>query len=249
MFCSIFYLFNVARLITFKNDYNFNNFLFSKPSELHLDYINKLNLTELPLINDNFAINYGKNNSIIKNYYFSNYEFRKVRLTYFKSDDKVMFNSVFYPSINYDCPILSVDLINFGENKSLCFINLFEIYNKSEYHNIYIKPFEEIKKLYPELSESKSKHLTEFNDILGRAMLYSHVYDSSKFNTTIYEVLNKYFEIYTKLFIKKPVNRQFIEEQHQKYNNIRHNIELNFITKDYFDELWYNRLLRYFYYN
>lgn len=243
MYCSIFYLFSLARLMTIKN-YEFNNFLFSKPSELHLDYINKLNLTEIPVQNE-YAVIYGQNNSIMRNYHFSNYEFRKVRLSYFTSDDKIMFNSVFYPSTQYDCPILSVDLINFGGNKSLCFVNLFEIYNKTEYRNIYIKQFEEIKKLYPELSKNKSKHLIEFNDILGNAMLYSHIYDPNDFN----DVLNKYLKIYSKLFIKKPVNRQHIEEQHRKYNNIRYNIESNFILKDYIDELLYRRLLRYFYYN
>jgi len=247
MFCSIFYLFSFAKLITLKN-HEFNNFLFTKPSEIHLDYINKLNLTEMPVHNE-YSVIHGKHNSIMENYYFSNHEFRKVRLSYFTSNDKSMFNSVFYPSTQYDCPILSVDLINFGVNKSLVFVNLFEIYNRSEYHNIYIKPFEEIKKLYPELSENKSNHLMEFNDILGSAMLYGHIYDNNKFNTSIYDVLNKYFKIYSKLFIKKPVYRNYIEEQQRKYSNIRHDIESNFITKNYFDELQFKSLLRYFYYN
>jgi len=228
-------------------DHNFD-FTFNKIADLHFDYIDKLNLTENPVNNDHLIV-YGKNNSIMKNYYFSNYEFKKVRLSYFKSNNYEMFNSVFYPSIHYDCPILSVDLINFGHNKSLALINLFEIYNRTEYHNIYVKPFEEIKQFYPELCENKSKHLLEFNEILGKAMLYGHIYDNNKFNTDVYEVLNKYLKIYTKLFIKKPINRYYVEEQHRKYNNIRYNIDLNFITKYYFDFYTYERLLRSFYYN
>jgi len=245
MFCSIFYLFSLKYILNF-HDRKFNNLLFNKPLDLHLDYINKYNFTE-NIADDELMINFGKNNSFIKNYYFSNNEFRKVRLTYFKSNDKEMFNSVFYPSINYDCPILSVDLVNFGKNRSLCLINLFEIYNKNEYYKIYIKPFEEIKKLYPELLENNSKHLLDFNDILGKAMLYKHIYDSDEFNTTIYDILDKYLKIYFSQFIIRPVNRYYIQEQHTKYNNLRYNIELNFITKDYFTNSLYDNLLKYFY--
>ena len=188
-------------------------------------------------------------NAILHNYYFENFEFRRVRLSYLITNETQMFNSVWYPSIEYDCPILSIDLINFEGNKSLCFLNLVNIYDNHDYLQKYEIPFLNIKKKYPELSENAGIHLLPFKNFLSKAMLYGHVYDSTKFNTTIPLVLDDYINKYTNMFIKKPVNKYVIRDKHRSYNDFRYNIENNnYVTKRYFDNNWYTRLLNEYYF-
>lgn len=250
MYFSLFFLFNVAKFLTNKN-FQFNeNYLFNEISNQQLDLISKLNLTQIPTKLEFETKTSTKKNAILQNYYFTNNNFRKVRLSFFKSDDTQMFSSVWYPSYDYDCPILTIDLVNFKKDVSLCFVNLVEVYNNVQYLDTYIKPLIEIKKNYPELSESRTIHLKALNDVLSDSMLYGHIYNNSKFNTTIPKVLDEYFESYTKKFIKKPVNRFYIEEKHTFYNKIRAKLDSNFIMKDYYDAEWFKRLIdEYYLYN
>jgi len=222
--------------------------MFNEVSNLHLDFMNRLNMEEIPI---NSHIQYKKSNisnAVLQNYCFQNNQFRKVRLSYLITDECQMFNSLWYPSYDYDCPILTIDLVNFYQNKSLCFINFINIYDNVEYLNKYENPFLLIKNNYPELSENKSSHLYPFKNFLSKAMLYGHIYDSNKFNTIVPKVVDEYISKYTKQFIKRPVNRYFINDRHKDYNELRYFIEnTNYITKKYFDKETYIHLLNSFY--
>ena len=157
MYFSLFYLFNLAKFITNKN-FKFNdNYLFDETSKFHLNILNNSKFEEMPVKLD-FQNKISKTkNGIIQNYYFKNNNFRKVRLSYFKSDDTQMFNSVWYPSYDYDSPILTIDLINFNKNESIIFVNLIEIYKNNIYEKKYINPLLEIKKNYTKLNSYTSK--------------------------------------------------------------------------------------------
>jgi hypothetical protein len=113
------------------------------------------------------------------------------------------------------------------------------MYKRNEYFDKFIDPFLEIKKLYPELSERKSIHLSHFDKYLSKAMLYGHIYDNGEFNTIVVSALKKYFKLYFKKFIKKPIDRVHLYQTHEEYNKFRSNEDLKFFTKDYFDEEWF----------
>jgi hypothetical protein len=249
MFLPIFTLFNLSKFLSNKNFiFNDDKYIFNSISNLHLEFIGKLGMTEIP-IKDDFNIKILNSDCVLHNYYFKNSEFKKIRLSYFMSNETQMFNSVWYPSYDYDCPILSVDLVNFSKDKSLCFINLVNINNEQEYLDKYEKPFMNIKKKYPELSESKSLHLYPFKNFLSKAMLYGHVYNSTNFNTIIPKALNEYLGVYTNLFNEKSINKNFIQARHGSYNDLRYDIEKkNYLTKNYFEKDWYNNLLNEYYF-
>jgi hypothetical protein len=215
--------------------------LFTKISELHLDQIKKINLT------DTFII-HSKINSIDNNkYYFSNYYFRKVLINYSTTNNNEEFHSTFYPSYDFDAPILAINLVNIdNSNKSLCFINLVEIYNRKEYFNYYIKPFHKIKKLYPDFIQIKpndilqSKYLKIFlnkdttsiqqniylNKFINTIILFDYL-ENSKIDSVVYNIIQNYFDIYSKMFLKRPVNRYFITERHLEYEEIIKKITIN----------------------
>lgn len=244
MFITLSFLFNFINFLS--NHKIQKDYIFNKPASINIKYIEKLNLTELPY-NKLFDIKYGKNNSILQNHYFYNDFFRKVRLTYFKSDDKELFSSIWYPSYNYDTPILNIELVKFNENISLCFVNLIEIYNRKEYYNNYIEPFMKIKSNYPELSENKTKHLLPFKNFLSNAILYSHIYNFTIIDDSISNALDQYLDTYTTMFIKRPIINYNIQEIHIGYNKLKKNIDKNYIIKDYFDKEWYKLLIDNYY--
>jgi len=243
MYFSLFYLFNFAKF-TSEKKYNLNNnYMFEQTSNLHFKILNESKLEEIPIILE-FQNKTSKiKNGIIQNHNFKNNYFRKVRLSYFNSDDKQMFNSVWYPSYDYDCPILTIDLVNFGKNESLFFLNLIHIYNDEFYEKKYIYPLLEIKEKYKLLYNNNiSAHLTPYKNILSKSFLYGKL-NKTEIETLVPDILEKYFNKYLSYFLKKPVNRYFIEEKHREYNIFRRNIESKYITKEYFDDDWFNRLI------
>jgi hypothetical protein len=162
MFLSFLYLFNLVKFLN-DTDFQFNNsnYIFNKQSDSQLQVVYRLNMTPIPIIKDLEITKSNIKNGIMQNYFFKNNMFRRIRLSYFKSDDIQIMNSIWYPSYDYECPILSIDLIN-KNNVSECFINLSEIYNTTNYHEIYIKPLNDIKENYSDLTSYFNKYLNTF---------------------------------------------------------------------------------------
>jgi hypothetical protein len=228
MYIPFFFLFNIIK-----------NSLFSKISDLHLDQIKKINLTDSVITHSNI-------NSIKdKKYYFSNYNFRKVSINYSTTNNNEKFHSIFYPSYHFDAPILAINLVNIDNSKkSLCFINLVKIYNRKEYFNYYIEPFYKIKKLYPDFMQVKTNDVLQYlNLVLNKDMVIaqSNIYlnkfvstiilfdylENSKIDSIVYDIVQNYFDIYSKMFLKRPVNRYFITDQHLEYEEIIKKLTIN----------------------
>ena len=242
----IFNLFFLSKLLFIKNFKSVDNSVFTETAILQLDIIKSLNLTQK--INIDFSEKYSniRSGAYINNLYFTNSQFRKVRLTNFVTDDnRQMFTSIWYPSYEYDAPILSIDLVNFGKNelgkdRAMCIVNLIEIEK-----NKYTQPFIEIKQNYPELNERNVEHLP-YKKYLNDAMLYGHIYDLDKFQTIIPDALKEYFNIYLNTF-QKTTNTDFVKETHIEYNNFRAKMDVGFMPKDFFDPEWYASMIQDYY--
>ena len=226
------------------------NNAFDKVFSLHLDYLNKLNMKQLN-INNNFNYIESKiNNTILHNYYFSNKEFRKVRLSYLINNECKIFNSVWYPSYYYDSPILTIDLINSATDKSFCFVNLINMFDNNNYLKKYEDPYISIKYKYHEfINNNIIKY--PYKNFLSKAMLYRQINEPNIFETNIIKILDEYLDEYTnsKHFIKTPqINRNIIRDKQLEYNQLNIFIKnTNYIGKKYFDKKTYFELLDYYY--
>jgi len=219
----LFYLFNLPKYIH-------NKYLFNKTSNVHLKILNKTNFKEIPIISE-FQYKTTKiKNTIMENYHFQNNNFRKVTVSYFKSDDQQIFRSEWCPSYDYDCPILNIYLINYGKSESFFFMHLERIYEDNIYKKKYIDPFLKIK--------VNNSFLKYFNE----SLLYCKL-NNNEIEKLIPVILDKYFDIYFAYFIKKPVNRYFIEQKHREYSIIKKNKELKYKIKKYFNNDWYYRFI------
>jgi 15,16-dihydrobiliverdin:ferredoxin oxidoreductase len=249
MYFSLFYLFNFVKF-TQNPEFKFNdNYLFDKISKLHLKILNESNFEEMYVKLD-FRNKESKiNNGVIQNYYFKNNYFRKVRLSYFKSDNVQTFSSIWYPSYDYDIPILTLDLVNLGNDKSILFLNLIEMYNNDVYHIKYIHPLLEIKKNYTKFNinyKNLSIFLMNNSKYLSKSLLYGNL-NKIETDNLLSEILEKYYTKYLNYFLKKPIDRYYIENKHIEYNNVRKKYESNFLIKKYFDNDWYDRLMTEYY--
>jgi len=187
-----------------------------------LEYINKIDLIK---IEDNFLYS-NKTDSILYNNFYKNNLFRKVRVTHFFSPEKHLINSVWYPHYYYDIPILSIDLVNMEANKSLVFMNLYEM-NKKKYSNI----FKQFLLKNKDFVEDKTIHLLPFKHLLSDSMIYSHIYNDDKL-ARLENIMNNYIEIYLSIFLYDEKNG-FNKNKQDYYNKIRKEIDKSFIFKQY----------------
>jgi len=110
------------------------------------------------------------------------------------------------------------------------------MYKNVQYYNNYIAPFVKMKKFYPEIPKHSSNYLYQYDNFLSKAMLYRNIYDDNDFSITVNTILQCYLSVYLKKFIKKPVNKIYLQEKHTEYNNFVLNKEMTFFTKYFGDD-------------
>ena len=237
--------FLIFSLLNYKYNLNekFNNdYIFNKVSIIHNNILYKNNFTE---VSYNYDLNHKNStikNGIYQNYNFNNNNFRKVRITYFKSDDHQIFRSLWFPSYDFAVPILSIDLVQFKTNVSLFFLHLNNIYKDSNYIKQNNNPFYYIKNKYNNTVKINN-HLISFNNYLNDACIFENIYNDYNFETYIPELIENYLETYFKLFLKKPVNKLLIEDSQKLYSDFRKTFDNNLLLKNYYDKEWYNNML------
>jgi len=76
------------------------------------------NLTNLRRVHVEDELSYQENEdgtARIVNYCFASDEYRKIRMTYYDAGDKTqVFNSLWYPALRYDAPVVGIDLLAFN---------------------------------------------------------------------------------------------------------------------------------------
>ena len=199
----------------------------SSISNLHLDIIEKINLTE---INTNIPnIKSDIKNAQIEQYYFNNKNFNQVKITYFMSDDNQLFNSVWYPSYNYDVPILTIDILN-NKTNLFFFINLIENKKTLSYENNFVSPFIKIKNSYSELNNSIIELYNNY--FISKAMIYVILNTTEQNKNLCYDIIDNYINVYLKLFnISTTTKINQLTINHYFYKKVRSEFYINYMKK------------------
>lgn len=136
----------------------------------------------------------------IGNLCFRSKQFRCVRLTYFDGGDAVqVFNSLWYPSYEYDLPMFGADLISLGKNRILNVIDFQPLHPTDEYSQKYIHQLSSIRAKYPDLHGVLSGKIYDDTSFFSKNMLFGRFTDTSKFGTVVQPAHNEYIEAYIKL--------------------------------------------------
>jgi hypothetical protein len=220
------------------------SFIFKNISNIHMDYINKLNMTE---INHNKKYSFLELNNpkcYSKNIHYNNNLFRKVRLSYFYSQKQEMFNSVWYPHYNYDAPIFSLDIVKFNNKTISCLINLYEI-KKYKYSQLFNNIKDKYMNKYSsnEKKEMAIKKLNPYFFILGNSSLHINLYNVINLKE-VTEPLLEYLDTYITI-IHDEEDTDIVELKQKLYNYFRMNIEKQFIIKNYYNKTILNEINKY----
>jgi len=202
-------------------------------AQLHSQLLNNVNV-----IHTSKDILYGKNNSCLQQDIFSTEQFYKIRTIQFTYGNTSMLHSLWYPSQEYNAPILSIDFVQFEKNpmRSLLFANVYD-YEKSEGSQFVSRiAFRNLVKNFADFREPRTKHLAIMDPILREeTMLYAHIYNSTRLEKGM-QLLQYYFEAYlnTCLYCGLYKNATWRDKE---FNRVRLSVEKEFaIYKDVFNE-------------
>ncbi len=136
----------------------------------------------------------------IGNMCFHNDKFRKVRMTYFDAGDNVqVFNSLWYPSFEYDMPLLGMDLISLGKGRILSVIDFQPLHPTPEYSSKYISHLTPIRNKYPDLQGTLSGKIYDDTSFFSKNMLFGRFTDESKLTPVVLPAFTDYLRAYVGL--------------------------------------------------
>lgn len=136
----------------------------------------------------------------IGNIAFKNDKFRKVRMTYFDAGDNVqVFNSLWYPSFEYDIPLLGMDLISLGKGRILSVIDFQPLHPTAEYSGKYISHLTPTRNKYPDLQGTLSGKIYDDTSFFSKNMLFGRFTDESKLTPVVLPAFTDYLREYVAL--------------------------------------------------
>jgi 15,16-dihydrobiliverdin:ferredoxin oxidoreductase len=113
-----------------------------------------------------------------------------------------VFNSLWYPSFEYDLPLLGIDLISIGKNRVLSVIDAQPIHPTDEYSQKYNGPFAKIRAKYPDLQGTLSGKIYDDTSFFSKGMLFGRFTDESKLGNTVTPAFAEYLNAYLSLMDK-----------------------------------------------
>jgi len=175
--------------------------------EWQMDFMEE-NLTDLKVIeckNDkdtDFSHNANeKKKARIVNVCFSSKEYSKIRMTYYDAGDSTqVYNAVFYPSPEYNLPVLGIDLLAFNRKKYLAIVDFQPIHDKEEDHAAeYEHLLKPIKEKYDSLKGRMSSKFYDETKHFSEQMLFARFDDENIVSKDLFPAFQGYVETHLDL--------------------------------------------------
>lgn len=101
-------------------------------------------------------------------------KFRKIRATYIDAGWKAqVFNSVWYPSPEYDLPLLGIDFLSFGKKKVLCVMDFQPLTQEQAYLEKYCERMEAVRNKYEGLSGKMSARFYDEAQFFSKQLIFA----------------------------------------------------------------------------
>ena len=189
---------------------------------------------------------------IIKNYLFQSSQFRKWRITILNGGDKLqVFNTVAYPSLEIESPILGIDILWFGISKKLLAVFDFQplIQNK-DYLKEYCSDLNLIKTKYSNFDNETMNKIYDSNKYFSPWVIIcrgnkSHL--ESDLNNVFNDVLKQYFKVNDGIQLNKFLNKSQVKKHHIQYDQYSSEKDpADKLFKKFFGEIWTNNFTKNF---
>jgi len=194
----------------------------------------------------------GKNPANIRSWCYQCPELRKIRYTYIDAGESAqIFNSVIYPSHNYDLPLLGIDFLSFGNNKHLVVLDFQPLFQDPAYLQKYIEPMASLKSKYADLAQNLEMKFYDANKYFSKNLLFAKT-DPESIHKRLFPAYQEYLKLYWQLVeqavplsssedIEKIVKAQKDYDQYSAERDPAHGL-----FSSYFGTEWANRFLHEF---
>ncbi len=191
----------------------------------------------------------GKNHATIQSWCYQCAELRKIRYTYIDAGEmSQVFNSVIYPSHNYDIPLLGIDFLSFGKKKILVVLDFQPLFRDRAYQDKYIEPMREIRDKYNELAQNLEMKFYDANQYFSKYLLFAKT-DAETVVNRLFPAYQEYVQLYWQMLesaqpltkeedIKRIVEAQKHYDQYSAERDPAHGLFSSYFGKD-----WSNRFL------
>ncbi len=167
--------------------------------------------------------NKGKNQATIQSWCYECAELRKIRYTYIDAGASAqVFNSVIYPSYEYDIPLLGIDLLSFGKNKILIVLDFQPLVQEESYLVKYIEPMRSLREKYNDFAQNLEMKFYDANQYFSPYLLFAKT-DGDTVVNRLLPAYEEYIQLYWKLLEKaepltNPEDRERIAQAHKDYD-------------------------------
>jgi 15,16-dihydrobiliverdin:ferredoxin oxidoreductase len=134
-------------------------------------------------------------------------ELRKIRYTYMDAGDTMqVFNSVIYPSHQYDLPFLGLDFLSFGKVKNLIVLDFQPLFQDEAYQKKYIHPLKFLHEQYPDLAQGLEMKFYDANQYFSTYLLFAKV-EPDVIPTRVFAAFQDYLNLYWQMLAEAtPLN-------------------------------------------
>ncbi|MEH2163091.1 MAG: 15,16-dihydrobiliverdin:ferredoxin oxidoreductase [Nostoc sp.] len=194
----------------------------------------------------------GRNPATIQSWCYQSQELRKIRYTYIDAGESAqIFNSVVYPSHNYDLPLLGIDFLSFGKVKNLIVLDFQPLFQDEDYQNKYIAPLKYLHNKYPDLAQNLEMKFYDANQYFSKYLLFAKT-DPETVATRVFEAFQDYLNLYWQMLadaqaIQDPEDIQRIVKAQKDYDQYSADRDpASGLFSSYFGHEWSERFLHEF---
>lgn len=138
----------------------------------------------------------GKNPAIIQSWCYHCRELRKIRYTYIDAGESAqIFNSVIYPSHQYDLPLLGIDLLSFNQKKILVVLDFQPLFQDKAYQDKYIEPMREVRDKYNDLAQNIEMKFYDADRYFSKYLLFAKT-DAETVEKRLFPAYREYLALY-----------------------------------------------------
>ncbi|MGB3532209.1 MAG: 15,16-dihydrobiliverdin:ferredoxin oxidoreductase [Microcoleaceae cyanobacterium] len=149
----------------------------------------------------------GKNPAMIESWCYQCPQLRKIRYTYINAGETAqIFNSVIYPSSEYDLPLLGIDFLAFNQKKILVVLDFQPLFRDPDYMEKYIQPMAPVREKYNELAQGLEMKFYDANQYFSPHLLFAKT-DAETVVNSLFPAYQEYIQLYWQLLEQAQPNR------------------------------------------
>lgn len=164
-----------------------------------------------------------KKKARIVNMCASSDEYRKIRMTYYDAGDNAqVFNSLWYPDLSYNLPVLGIDVLAFNRKKYLAIVDFQPLHETEQEHDsTYEHILRPIKNKYDSMKGRMSSKFYDETKFFSKEMLFARFDDESIVSKDLFPAFQAYVQTHLELVRSteaNPSQSNFVLKRQKAYD-------------------------------